>query len=232
MLLSRLTTSKINVFLFTLSMIFVAQVCCATSTDFDLYHAAREGNMVQVKILIRKQVDIESTFTELRRTALQTASFNGHIDVVRLLLSVGTKVNKSDKDGWTALLLASSKEYSHIVGVLLSGGADVNSRTHGGSTPLGIAIKKRNEALGKMLVKFGAKINATNTNNNTVLQIDAMGEKSLHSLLPAGTCSKVKGCHTPRVFCVQVTGLTCQSCDISFTCGDMGGCYSMPVHLT
>ena len=43
------------------------------------------------------------------RTALRGAAFNGHLDVIKYLISQGDEVNVHDKDGWTALHSAAQK---------------------------------------------------------------------------------------------------------------------------
>jgi hypothetical protein len=52
------------------------------------------------------------------------AAQNGHIDVVQLLLSPETDINKTYKFGATMLYIASSKGHSEIVKILLERGAD------------------------------------------------------------------------------------------------------------
>ena len=51
-------------------------------------------------------------------TALQSASRNGHLEIVKLLLESGANVNKKDKNGQTALDLVSSRNKLEVVNLL------------------------------------------------------------------------------------------------------------------
>lgn len=92
---------------------------------------------VVLKILVRSAMYPN---TNDRRTALIAASFNGHLEIVRELLSQGAEINARDKEGRTALMVASTGGHEEVVRQLLSRGADVNARTVGGAgTALGMA---------------------------------------------------------------------------------------------
>lgn len=84
------------------------------------------------------------------KTALHKASLNGHIGVVRFLLTVGVEkadVHAQDADGWTALHNACSKGYLDIVRYLCEKASaaepphdgaprGVDQKSKGGWTPL------------------------------------------------------------------------------------------------
>jgi ankyrin repeat protein len=55
-------------------------------------------------------------------TALMRAAFDGHKEVVELLLEKGADVNAKDKDGGTALMIAYVKGHKEIVKLLKSYG--------------------------------------------------------------------------------------------------------------
>ena len=75
-----------------------------------LRKAATRGNMELVKMLLEK-IDSDSAINEkdvgLEQTALHVAAYNGHRDVVEILLKAGADVKSMDKDGKTPIDLCS-----------------------------------------------------------------------------------------------------------------------------
>ena len=75
---------------------------------------------------------------------LETACFYGHIEIVRLLLDRGARVN-ADRNCFTSPLLeASASGHSKIAELLLARGAKINMATKLGEVPLVAAICSRN----------------------------------------------------------------------------------------
>lgn len=64
-------------------------------------------------------------------TALHKASMNGHLPIIRYLItSAGADVHAQDADGWTALHNACSKGYLDIVRFLCDHGTVRNAESH------------------------------------------------------------------------------------------------------
>ena len=89
-------------------------------------------------------------------TSLFAASIKGHIDVVKVLVSLpGIDINKADKDDRTPLLEASDDGHTDVVKVLVSlPGIDINKANKYDTTPLGVA---RNEEIRAILRAKGAR---------------------------------------------------------------------------
>jgi ankyrin repeat protein len=58
-------------------------------------------------------------------TALMSAAFKGHLEVVKELLKHGAKVKGADKDGWTPLKIAAKYGHMDVVEELQKHGASV-----------------------------------------------------------------------------------------------------------
>jgi ankyrin repeat protein len=58
----------------------------------------------------------------LNGNAVMVASFNGHLAVVKELVSKGADVNAKTKDGWTELKIASKQGHLKIVELLKKAG--------------------------------------------------------------------------------------------------------------
>jgi len=86
-----------------------------------LYNAAEDGRASEVSSLLKDHPDINVNSTNYeRRTALHTASINGHVEVVKLLLAhPNVNVNLKTDDGQTLLSKGIDIGKVSIVAVLL-----------------------------------------------------------------------------------------------------------------
>jgi ankyrin repeat protein/formylglycine-generating enzyme required for sulfatase activity len=128
--------------------------------NLELFNAANNGDLAQVKQLIEEGADVNSV-NKTGITALMRASQQGHLDVAKFLVNNGADVNAAATgglNGFTALMFASMNGHSDVVKFLVDKGADVN--THGpiGDTPLFIASSMGNLDLVKFLVAKGADV--------------------------------------------------------------------------
>jgi ankyrin repeat protein len=68
-------------------------------------------------------------------------SQNGHLDVVRALITAKADVNEKAANGFTALNLASETGHLEVVRALVAAKADVNANQTDGETALSLATK-------------------------------------------------------------------------------------------
>jgi len=128
----------------------------------DLPIDAENGDIAAVKAdLAKTPVDASGSDGE---TALGYAAANGRLQVVRVLLAAGAKVDARDRDGGTPLIYASGgsdpgRDYPGVVAALIAAGADVNAKDNLG-TPLTHAAMNGEASVVPILAKAGADVNA------------------------------------------------------------------------
>jgi ankyrin repeat protein len=107
-----------------------------------LAQAAKDGDLDKARALIESG-DSGSSSPPLDQTdrqgwtPLMWAAYNGHSDVVELLVQRGARADVRDKHGWGALLWATRNSHAQAAQTLLSSNASIINQTneHGG-TPL------------------------------------------------------------------------------------------------
>ncbi|MBI5237044.1 MAG: ankyrin repeat domain-containing protein [Deltaproteobacteria bacterium] len=91
-----------------------------------LYKAAHRGDIKEVESLLAQKADMED-----KNWALRTAAWEGHAEIVRILLDNGADVNAEDKTmGDSVLSNAVMKGHVDITRLLLDRGANANYRNH------------------------------------------------------------------------------------------------------
>lgn len=108
-------------------------------------------------------------------SALHAASFRGHADVVRELLTAGAEIEAGGVDGFTPLLNASGPcENPDVIALLLSAGADPNfTDNRYGWTPLSRAVEYCRPETVRLLIEAGADGRAINDSDYTLLMTAA-----------------------------------------------------------
>ncbi|KAK3351860.1 hypothetical protein B0H65DRAFT_137399 [Neurospora tetraspora] len=115
--------------------------------------------LVVEDILAKEKIDVNAQGGEYG-TALQAASFQGHKEIVEMLLDKGADVNVQGGDYGTALQAASREGYKEIVEMLLDKGADVNTQGGYYGTALQAASARGHKEVVEMLLDKGADVNA------------------------------------------------------------------------
>ena len=88
-----------------------------------IHHAARNGNLNQVKALLNQGVPVNSR-NEHGYTPLHNAAYRGRLNVVQELLRRGAHVNPRNHRGNTPLHLAALAKHPHIIHALMKAGAN------------------------------------------------------------------------------------------------------------
>ena len=89
------------------------------------------------------------------------AAWQGHKEIVELLIGKGADVNAKDYARWTPLHGAALSGHKEIAELLIANGADVNAKTVSGpkqgSTPLDAANEVNHPETAALLRKHGGK---------------------------------------------------------------------------
>jgi ankyrin repeat protein len=120
--------------------------------------AVLSGCIDTVQCLIDLRADLDAVAWQFRGSAIQAASRGGYVDIVRLLIKAGAKVNHQSSFDSCALSLASGEGHETIVRLLLDAGADVDGKPRGGywMTPIAIASFGGHTEIVRMLIEAGA----------------------------------------------------------------------------
>lgn len=145
---------------------------------------ANEGNHILLERALRACKDhIDLEIEDLNgQTALNIASRNGHLEIVKLLVNfkqilkdgtgrmVGIDVNHADRDGWTPLRSASWGGHTEVVKLLIGyNGCSIDRADKEGRTALRAAAWSGNEDIVKILIHAGANVNSIDKQGRTSL---------------------------------------------------------------
>jgi ankyrin repeat protein len=168
-----------------------------------LMQAADRGHVDVVEYLLgRQDIDIDAKRAD-GRTAFGLACLNGHLEVAKLLVAAGARVNPQSRDEAGALLSAASGGHLQVVKYLVEeAGADVRCAGFGGGTvpthsagggyidvvdylqyvkrgvgrtALDYACVKGHLEVAKLLVAAGARVNPQHSKKGGPLMYAAMG---------------------------------------------------------
>ncbi|XP_055705484.1 ankyrin repeat domain-containing protein 50 [Phlebotomus papatasi] len=160
---------------------------------------ANEGNHVLLDRALRACKDpIDLEIEDVNgQTALNIASRNGHLEVVRLLLNFtqpladgtgrvrGVDVNHADRDGWTPLRSASWGGHTEVVRLLISHpGCAIDCADKEGRTALRAAAWSGHEDILKILIEAGANVNSVDKQGRTsLIAASYMGQYDIVEIL-------------------------------------------------
>jgi ankyrin repeat protein len=94
------------------------------------------------------------------RTALMTAAMKGKLEMAKILVQRGAKIDKPDSVGATALLRACEAGSKHVIEYLLDAGANINDHDNEGRDALAYAAMGGHDGVCNLLIVRGAKVNA------------------------------------------------------------------------
>ena len=120
----------------------------------ELVKAAANGDSIRCEeVLKRPDADVNGVFAS--HTALQAASQNGHLEVIKILLKNNADVEIEDKDGDRAVHPAAFGDEPTVIELLARSGSDLNARNKRRQTPLHIAVNEGHVGVVKSLLELG-----------------------------------------------------------------------------
>ncbi|XP_046555235.1 putative ankyrin repeat protein RF_0381 [Haliotis rubra] len=151
--------------------------------DNVLHSACRGGHVDMVRyVLSQHSVDINSR-SKSGKSPLMTTVYNGHREVVDVLVGMGANVSRVDDDGDNVLHYACRGGHVGMVKHLLSKySIDINSRGKSGKSPLMSTVYYGHIELFNVLVGMGANVS----------QVDDDGDNVLHYACRGGHVGMVK----------------------------------------
>ena len=99
-----------------------------------------QGIIENIDLMIKLGAD-PSISNSLGFNAFHAAAFVGSVDVMKMLLNAGAKINACGLKGATPLFLAAVEDHTHAVEFLLSNGVDVNEPLSNGDSIVHIALR-------------------------------------------------------------------------------------------
>ena len=140
---------KIAFFVWLAFVFLIIEKPWFSSKGDDFTQAAGEGNLTVVKQMLKDGISADET-GEADWTALYIATYNGHFEIVKLLIAAGADPNKRMRDdGSSPLIVASEHENADMVRYLLDHGADPKLRDSNGRAAFDVAT---DPALKRLLI--------------------------------------------------------------------------------
>ncbi len=159
-------------------LIVIIFVITATPTlGNDLTTAIDSGYVDQVTEILRQAPERLNQKNESGLTPLNQASYEGHIEIVKLLLDLGADVAIGDNENSQPIHNAAVAGHTDVIELLSSRGADINAQDDNGNTPLLFALMFRHQETAQYLIGAGADINISNNDNVSPLHYSALREQ-------------------------------------------------------
>jgi ankyrin repeat protein len=139
----------------------------------EIQDAAAGGNLFKVSLLLKGNPVLVSSKDGNGHTPLYLAAFQGHKNVVELLLAHRAEINVKDNNGSTPLHAAAYQGYRGLAELLLTKGANVNATDNSGSTPLHYAALRGKRDIVELLLANSADVNAKDNQGRTPSELPA-----------------------------------------------------------
>ena len=120
-----------------------------------------------VKFLIDYGANVNAKDDNDGYTPIHWAAKDGNVEIAKLLIASGAKIDVKDNDGDTPLHEAAYSVQLDIVKLLIDSGATIDIKNNKDMTPLHIAASQNEYKVVKCLVENGAQIDPKDKENRT-----------------------------------------------------------------
>lgn len=108
--------------------LFLVLLLCSPLYAQDWHDTAEDGKLPALQQALAANPALLNARDDEGETALMEAAEEGHLEVVRWLLSQGARVDLQDDDGETALMEAAEEGHEDMVRLLLRSGSPIGTR--------------------------------------------------------------------------------------------------------
>jgi len=171
--------------------------CRRTVPEHDVLflQAVQDGNLPRIQALLDSGANVNAGWEE--GEALRKAVMHEDVELIRLLLSRGAKVNVASWRGWTPLFDAVVRQDNQeIAELLLSHGADANHKDDAGHLLLHHSLGPSGRpGMAELLIAGGADIHALDREGRTAIRIavEQGRREALEMLLKKGAREDERG---------------------------------------
>lgn len=151
--------------------LFVEEV---TGFNFNMHSAISKGQKGVVRNLLRKGANPNERY--LDRTPIHLAASKGDVDILKILIDAGAKVDVRSPHGSTPLESAVLNGHLKVVQMIVEHGANIDSQDSRYYTPLHHATTLNRLEIVKYLVEKGADIRAKVYDGSLAIHIAAMND--------------------------------------------------------
>ncbi len=168
-----------------------------------LMTAARAGSAIGVQLLIAAGVNVNTSESSRKQTALMWAAAQGHLAVVQELIKAGADLEArtlvrprlmyadetnggafdagilEQLGGFSPLLFAARNGHVDVASALLDAGAEIDAVAGNQASPLVVAAHSGHTKLAQMLLERGADANAIGAGYNALHAAILRGDRSL-----------------------------------------------------
>ncbi|KAL2901009.1 hypothetical protein RDABS01_026091 [Bienertia sinuspersici] len=141
------------------------------SKEDDIHSAARNGNVIDVELIISSNPLAANSRDKHSRTPLHLAAWAGHANVVNALCKHKADVGAAAMDDMAAIHFAAQKGHLEVVKTLVSSGAPVKATNRKGMTALHYAVQGSYVELTKYLLKKGFDLDAKTKAGKSVFDL-------------------------------------------------------------
>ncbi|OWF54450.1 E3 ubiquitin-protein ligase mind-bomb-like isoform X2 [Mizuhopecten yessoensis] len=141
----------------------------------NIVQAAAQNDINTIQQVLSQKPD-KVNFSQDGKTALHLACYEGHSQVVTLLLKYNANLDLQDGEGDSALHYAAFGKETETMKQLLNAGAKVNIVNKAGHSPLHISIGKACEEAVEILVRHGSDVNIKADDGDTTMH-DAVQQR-------------------------------------------------------
>lgn len=139
----------------------------------EIHDAVIDNDLIKTQNLIQADPSNMHLQDEKGNTPLHLAVEQNNIEIVKLLLGFGAKVNAQNKDINTPLQISAVHNYKEIAKYLIENGANVNNQNIAKWSPLHDAASRNYYELMKLLIENGADIESQSRSKLTPLHFAA-----------------------------------------------------------